>query len=128
MARNKRSTPSLSTAELIGQKEQEIAEYNRQIADAKAKIKLAENELVQLGEKQKMEKLTDLAGIAEGAGLSVDDVLRAFKDGTILSLIEKSVENKNNIAATSTPSQTNTSAVSSNTNSASAPKSWNTYN
>lgn len=90
MAKNsKKVAQSLSTAELIAEKEREIEAFNQQIAEKKAQLKAAENELVALNKQHKIEKLSDIGTIAEDAGISIDDLLAAFKDGTVLELIDK---------------------------------------
>lgn len=109
MAKNsKKIAQSLSTAEQIAETEKEIAAYNQQINEMKAKVKTAENHLVELNKQHKIEKLSDIGTMAENAGISVDDLLAAFKDGTVLSLIDKNDKPASTTASAPSPAPSTT--------------------
>lgn len=76
-----------NTEALISASEARLAELNENLKAVKDSIKAEEKNLAELNERLKQEKLNDIGSIAEKAGVSIDDLLSAIKDGTVLSLI-----------------------------------------
>lgn len=86
---SKKNASANTTAELIAAKEEEIRELDRQLAEIKTARKNAEGELAKLNDQLKYEKLNDIGLLAEKAGVSVDVLLNALNDGSILARIKE---------------------------------------
>lgn len=86
MAKPKRVVP-LSTQEKISDAEKGLMILNQQKAEIEIKIREKKQELAALGKQLEGERLNEIADIASRAGITVMDILSAFKDGDILSLI-----------------------------------------
>ena len=84
-----------TTENLIKVCEARLFSLNEDLKKIKADIKEEEKTLADLNEKLKQEKLSNIGVIAENAGVSIDDLLSALKDGTVLSLIAEPTQNNN---------------------------------
>lgn len=84
-----------TTENLIKASEARLLSLNEDLKKLKGDIKEEEKNLAELNEKLKQEKLSNIGAIAENAGVSIDDLLSALKDGTVLSLIAEPTQNNN---------------------------------
>lgn len=72
---------SLETAERIERVEAEIAAYKKEIESLKAQLKEAEQSFYHASEG--IRELTDMATIAERAGITEEELLSSIADGNI---------------------------------------------
>lgn len=86
MAKTKKAT-ALTTQEQIIEAQKELMILNQQKAEIESQIKDKKQVLAALDKKLENERLNEIAAIANSAGISVMDILQAFQDGDILSLI-----------------------------------------
>lgn len=86
MAKTKKAT-ALPTQEQIIEAQKELMILNQQKAEIESQIKDKKQVLATLDKKLENERLNEIAAIANSAGISVMDILQAFQDGDILSLI-----------------------------------------
>lgn len=86
MAKTKKAT-ALTTQEQIIEAQKELMILNQQKAEIESQIKDKKQVLAALDKKLENERLNEIAAIANNAGISVMDILQAFQDGDILSLI-----------------------------------------
>ena len=86
MAQTKKAT-ALTTQEQIIEAQKELMILNQQKAEIESQIKDKKQILAALDKKLENERLNEIAAIANSAGISVMDILQAFQDGDILSLI-----------------------------------------
>lgn len=86
MAKTKKNT-SVSTAEMIAEAENALVLLMQQKSDIEAKIKEAKNKLADYNRQLQNEQLNEIAAIAEKSGITVVDILAAFRNGEILELI-----------------------------------------
>ena len=86
MAKTKKAT-ALTTQEQIIEAQKELMILNQQKAEIESQIKDKKQVLAALDKKLENEHLNEIAAIANSVGISVMDILQAFQDGDILSLI-----------------------------------------
>lgn len=73
---------------LIRQAESELEFLKDEIAAKQAELKEAEQQLSYISKQGKIEKISDIATMAENAGVTVDELLASFADGTIVDLLD----------------------------------------
>lgn len=73
---------------LIRQAESELEFLKDEIAAKQAELKEAEQQLSYISKQGKIEKISDIATMAENAGVTVDELLTSFADGTIVDLLD----------------------------------------
>lgn len=73
---------------LIRQAESELEFLKDEIAAKQAELKEAEQQLSDISKQGKIEKISDIATMAENAGVTVDELLTSFADGTIVDLLD----------------------------------------
>lgn len=73
---------------LIRQAESELEFLKDEIAAKQAELKEAEQQLSDISKQGKIEKISDIATMAENAGVTVDELLASFADGTIVDLLD----------------------------------------
>lgn len=85
---------SKRTTELIKEEEKNLLKLKEDMQNLKKTIQASERKLQSLRKTEKVEKLTLLAEKLESKGASVEDILNAFENDDILSLIKDNAQSK----------------------------------
>lgn len=85
---------SKRTTELIKEEEKNLLKLKEDMQNLKKAIQASERKLQSLRKTEKVEKLTLLAEKLESKGASVEDILNAFENDDILSLIKDNAQSK----------------------------------
>ena len=120
-----RKASTLTTAEQLDLEGKKLEKLIAQKTEIEEQIKATKTRIAELEQISTREKLTDICSLANERGISVDDLLRAVQEGTILDMIatssntekEPTVEASAAVASNSTPNTnvfgTSQSAVNS---------------
>ena len=93
MARGVRKNTGLSIDVKISEAEKALDALMNERARIENSIKEKKQEIVELCEKRDEEQLKEIRDIANNVGVSVADLLAAFKEGVVLDLISSSSRN-----------------------------------
>lgn len=90
MARGKRMNPAFSIDAKISEASKALDALLNERARIENSIKEKKQEIVELCEKRDEEQLKEIRDIANNVGVTVSDLLAAFKEGVVLDLISSS--------------------------------------